>query len=134
MRPSSDRPIRVVGAVIVRDSLVLCAQRDRGAQAGRWEFPGGKVEPGESAAQALRRELAEELGCAVAVGEHVVTTVHEYDAVTVELSTYWCTLAGGEPSAREHRAIAWLAPAELAALPWAAADVPAVERVIAELG
>jgi 8-oxo-dGTP diphosphatase len=129
------RRINVVGAVIVQDGLVLCAQRGpTGALAGLWEFPGGKVEPGETARDALAREIAEELGCVVEVDDKVTTTTHEYDFGVVSLTTYWCRLVEGSPDVTEHAGITWLAPAELDTLEWAPADIPAVAVVRAQLG
>lgn len=122
--------IEVVGAVVVRDGRVLCAQRGPGSETGgQWEFPGGKVEPGEAPAAALEREILEELGCRVRVGGPVTTTRHEYDALVVVLSTYWCSLVDGTPVPSEHEAVVWLAPSELDALDWAPADLPAVALV-----
>jgi 8-oxo-dGTP diphosphatase len=128
------QPIDVVGAVIVHDGLVLCAQRGpRGALAGLWEFPGGKVEPDETARDALEREIAEELGCVVEVGDEVTTTSHVYDLGVVTLTTFWCRLVQGTPDLTEHADITWLAPAELDTLAWAPADLPAVALVQARL-
>jgi 8-oxo-dGTP diphosphatase len=128
------RQIDVVGAVIVSDGLVLCAQRGAGgALAGLWEFPGGKIEPGEAARNALEREIAEELGCAVEVGNEVTTTSHQYDFGVVTLTTFWCRLAGGTPDPSEHAAIKWLLPVELNNLAWAPADIPAVALIRAQL-
>lgn len=122
--------IEVVGAVIVRDGLVLCAQRGPGgATGGMWEFPGGKIEPGEAPEVALEREILEELGCRVQVGVEVTTTRHRYDALVVVLTTYWCTLVSGTPTPTEHVEIRWLTPEALAELEWAPADIPAVELV-----
>lgn len=124
------RQIDVVGAVIVRDGLVLCAQRGAGgALAGRWEFPGGKVESGESPRAALRREIEEELGCTVRVGDEVTTTAHAYDFGEVRLTTYRCEVVAGTPAPTEHAEIRWLTPGELERLAWAPADVPAVRLV-----
>ncbi len=126
--------IDVVGAVIVSDGLVLCAQRGtRGALAGLWEFPGGKIEPDETARDALQRETAEELGCVIEVGDEVTTTSHEYDFGTVTLTTFWCRLVAGTPDVTEHAAIKWLTPAEMHSLAWAPADIPAVEVIRAQL-
>ena len=123
--------IHVVGAVIVRRGSVLCARRGgTGPLAGRWEFPGGKVEPGETPADALVREIEEELGCRVRVGVEVTTTAHP----PIVLTTYWCELERGEPRAVEHAEVRWVAATGLAALDWAPADVPAMERVAAVLG
>lgn len=124
--------VEVVGAVIVREGRVLCAQRGSGgALPGKWEFPGGKIEHGESPRQALVRELAEELLCEVAVGDLVTTTVHEYDFATISLTTFMCDLLAGEPVLTEHQAVVWLEPSELHTVDWAPADVPAV-RVLVE--
>ncbi|WP_110207140.1 (deoxy)nucleoside triphosphate pyrophosphohydrolase [Nocardioides daejeonensis] len=125
------KQIAVVGAVIERDGLILCAQRGLGALAGMWEFPGGKIEPGESALQALEREIREELRCAVDVGDEVTTTAHEYDFGTVTLTTFRCRLVEGVPVLTEHAAIKWLAPSELPTLDWAPADIPAVQILAA---
>ncbi len=128
------RQIDVVGAVIVKDGLVLCAQRGpKGELAGLWEFPGGKIEPNETARQALEREVAEELECVVEVGSEVTTTTHEYEFGVVTLTTLYCRLVHGTPRATEHSSMTWLAPAALATLEWAAADLPAVELIEAEL-
>lgn len=128
------KQIHVVGAVILMDGLVLCAQRgEQGSLPGLWEFPGGKIEPGESPAIALEREIAEELSCVIEVGDLITTTAHEYDFGTVHLTTFYCRLASGTPTASEHAAIMWLAPADLATLEWAPADIPAVNLIQADL-
>lgn len=128
------RQIRVVGAVVVKEGLVLCAQRGvAGSLPGLWEFPGGKIEHGETPAEALVREMTEELRCVIDVGKEITTTSHEYDFGVVTLTTFYCTLVAGEPEASEHAAIAWLDPADLMTLPWAPADIPAVELIQAEL-
>ena len=124
------REIDVVGAVIVRDGLVLCAQRGPlGALGGLWEFPGGKLEADESPAQALAREIREELLCDVSVGEEVTSTRHEYPFAVVTLATYWCELGLVDPVATEHADLRWLRPADLGGLDWAPADIPAVDIV-----
>lgn len=120
----------VVGAVIVRAGTILCAQRGpSGALAGKWEFPGGKIEQGESPREALEREIAEELGCRISVGETVTSTTHEYDFGIVTLTTFYCELVEGEPELSEHQAVLWLPHAELPSLEWAPADVPAVDLI-----
>jgi 8-oxo-dGTP diphosphatase len=94
--------LRVVAAVVRRGDAILITRRpDRPGRPGQWEFPGGKVEPGESDADALRRELREELGCEVAVGPLLLRHVHRYPELEVELAFHSCAL----PPAPELRCI-----------------------------
>ncbi len=124
------KQVNVVGAVILRDGEILCAQRGAASSlAGKWEFPGGKIEAGETPREALEREIAEELRCTVLVGEEVTTTSHEYDFGIVKLTTFYCELIEGSPQLIEHAAVAWLHPGQLDSLDWAPADVPAVELI-----
>jgi 8-oxo-dGTP diphosphatase len=128
------RQIDVVGAVIVSKGKVLCAQRGAsGALPGLWEFPGGKIEKGETSREALEREIIEELRCRVSVGSEVAVTTHEYDFGVVTLTTFYCDLIAGTPELTEHQAIKWLTPSELRTVEWAPADVPAVETIMREL-
>lgn len=127
---SVKKQVNVVGAVIVKDGEILCAQRGEGGSlAGMWEFPGGKIELGETPQDALQREIDEELLIEVRVGDHVETTAHEYDFGIVTLTTYYCELVSGTPSLTEHAAVRWLIPSELHLLDWAPADIPAVEKI-----
>lgn len=122
--------IRVVGAVIVKDDLVLCAQRGHdGALPGLWEFPGGKIEPGETPHQALVREISEEFVADITVGEQITTTTHSYPFGDVILTTFYCTLHSESVTLTEHAAVKWLPADELASLDWAPADVPAIELI-----
>jgi 8-oxo-dGTP diphosphatase len=127
--------IHVVGAVITEGDRIMCAQRGpEGKLPGLWEFPGGKVEPGESQQEALKREIAEELGCLIEVGNEVTTTTHSYEFGEVTLTTFYCILRDGTPTLSEHVSLKWMKPSELDALSWAPADVPAVALIQAELG
>lgn len=127
---SVKRQIDVVGAVITKDGLVLCAQRGAGGSlAGLWEFPGGKVEPGETPRAALEREITEELDCTIAVGDEITLTSHEYDFAIINLTTFACTLLAGTPVLTEHAQILWSKPEDLLDLEWAPADIPAVNLV-----
>ena len=110
----------VVAAAVVRDGAVLAQQRAFPADAaGLWEFPGGRVEPGESDVEALRRECLEELGVEVAVGGLLGTVVLPNGR---ELRLYSASTAG-EPRAVEHTAVRWLAASELGTVDWLPADV-----------
>lgn len=125
------KEINVVGAVIVRDGKILAAKRgNEKALPGMWEFPGGKIEQGETPEAALRRELEEELLCQASIGNHIETTAHEYDFGIVTLSTYYATLEEGEPRLTEHEEIRWIEPHNLNSVEWAPADIPAVERIM----
>lgn len=125
--------IDVVGAVIVRDGTILSAQRSPlMSLPGMWEFPGGKIEAGETAEQALRREMEEELLCKIEVGAHIETTSHEYDFGIVTLTTFYATLVANEPQVLEHSAIKWIPATELDTVAWAAADIPTVRRVMGD--
>lgn len=129
--PKPKKRIEVVAAAIYNGSEVLAAKRGEGMSlAGMWEFPGGKIEPGEAPRDALRRELEEELRCKASIGEYVNTTDHEYDFGIVSLATFICTVEGSAPIATEHAEIRWVPVAELPELQWAPADIPAVDRLV----
>lgn len=126
--------IDVVAAAIVKDGRVLAAQRGPGmTMAGMWEFPGGKIESGETPEESLVREIAEELGAEVAVRGHVVTTDHLYDFATIRLATYYCELLAGTPTVSEHAELRWLTAAEMHDLDWAPADIEAVHLIARDL-
>jgi 8-oxo-dGTP diphosphatase len=127
--------IVVVGAAIVEGSRVLVAKRGPGMSApDRWEFPGGKVEGVERHAEALRRELAEELGVDVTVGEHLGTgRARSPRGDEIVLEVYRATLRSGRPVPHEHAELRWVGADDLAGLRWAEADVPVVPQVAAML-
>lgn len=121
--------IVVVAAAIERDGCYLVARRTRPADvAGRWEFPGGKVEPGETEEQALAREIREELGVEIAVGERVPGEWPLHGDLVLHL--YRATLAGGEPMPLEqHDEIRWVTTEEFDSVDWLPSDIDAVRSL-----
>ena len=125
--------IHVVGAAIIQNGEVLCAQRGQEQHlAGLWEFPGGKIEPGESPTAALVREIAEELDCTIEVVDPITTTTHDYEFGVINLTTFYCRLVSGTPTTSEHANLRWLRPEDLLTIEWAPADTPAVQRIQAD--
>lgn len=122
--------IRVVGAVFHDGERFLACRKKPGKPLeGHWEFPGGKIEPGETPEQALAREIREELNLIAEVGQKVTTTTYEYDFATVELTTFYCTLVDGDLRLTDHDDTKWVTSTEAAHLTWAPADIPAVEAI-----
>lgn len=104
---------------------VLACQRPPGKHLGGfWEFPGGKLEDGEGAAEALRRELQEELGVEVEVGHALLPVVWQYERGPIRLYPFRCRIRSGELVAHEHVALRWVTAEECEELDWAAADLP----------
>ncbi len=127
--PRIPSPIPVVAAVIERGGQVLLARRPAQKHlALKWEFPGGKVDAGETAEAALHREIREELGCAIALVRPLPRFAHTYDRTTIEMIPFVCRLAEGspEPHPVEHIALAWVRPERLRDYDLAAADLPVV--------
>ncbi|MDV2421290.1 (deoxy)nucleoside triphosphate pyrophosphohydrolase [Corynebacterium tuberculostearicum] len=123
-------PIRVVGAVFHDGEWFLACRKKPGKPLeGHWEFPGGKIEPGETPEQALAREIREELNLIAEVGQKVTTTTYEYEFATIELTTFYCTLVDGDLRLTDHDATKWVTSTEAAHLAWAPADIPAVEAI-----
>ena len=125
------RQINVVGAIIVKNGKILCAQRGYDKSlAGFWEFPGGKIESGETATQALKREIREELLFEISdEPEKFISTSFEYEFGIVNLTTFICYIKKGRPTLTEHIAIKWLKQEELEQLEWAPADIPTVSEL-----
>ena len=122
--------IHVVGAVIIENGKILCAQRGPSKSLPlRWEFPGGKIEVGETPQEALRREILEEMQCKVEIGDQIEHTIYEYDFGIVHLTTFACKHMEGTPVLTEHVSMKWLAPDELKSLDWAPADIPTIEKL-----
>ncbi|TDP78061.1 8-oxo-dGTP diphosphatase [Brachybacterium sp. AG952] len=121
--------IRVVGAIVERNGAVFAARRNAERSAGGlWEFPGGKIETGETPEAALRRELQEELGVDVAVGPFVDRSLSDVGTARIELSCYAAQFTGEDPTtSSDHDAMQWVPLTELSSLQWAPSDVPLLE-------
>lgn len=130
---STPTPLPVVCALIECDGRVLLAQRPLGKHlGGKWEFPGGKVESGESPADALVREIREELASEIRITRALPSCTHDYPNVRIELIPFVCELHADSPPpvSHEHAAIAWVQPSELLAHDLAPADIPIVEHYL----
>lgn len=134
MSNNSEKHIHVTCAIIERDSFVLAAQRSELMNLPlKWEFPGGKIDSGESPEDCLLRELVEELGLHVNVGKPLPPTTHQYPDFTVTLYPFICSIESGELTLHEHTAVTWLTPKELHILDWAEADLPVIDSYHKEL-
>ena len=126
--------IKVVGAIIENENNeILCALRStKMSLPNLWEFPGGKIEKGESLADAIAREIKEELDCTVSFIDIFNENTYEYDNFIVNLTTARCKLTEGQPTANEHDKLIWLPKENLFSLNWAPADISAVEQLVKE--
>ncbi len=126
--------LQVAGAAIINNNgEVLCAQRGYGPLIGKWEFPGGKIEKGETEQQALAREIKEELNIEVEVNEFIEESLNEYKDNIVHLKVYKCKHISGDINDTEHQSLKWVKPENMEALDWAEADKPIVETYIESL-
>jgi len=124
------KTIHVAAAVIRDGDRVLAAQRGYGDYKGGWEFPGGKLEPGETPEEALRRELREELELEIEVGGSLCVVEYDYPAFRLVMRCFWAAIRAGTPVLKEHAAARWLTREELRSVEWLPADVEVVERII----
>jgi 8-oxo-dGTP diphosphatase len=123
--------LEVVAAVIESDGRILaCRRRPEKDAGGKWEFPGGKVEAGETHEQALAREIREELGVEIEVGERITLDDTEVGTRTIRLSCWWARLIGAGPSAStDHDQLRWATRREFDSLDWAGPDLAAVAKL-----
>ena len=124
------RTVKVVAAVIRRGNKIFATQRGYGEYKDGWEFPGGKVEPGESPRDALVREIREELDADITVGDKIVTVNLDYTVFYLSMDCFWASLNEGEQlKLLEHEAALWLTCDELDSVEWLPADVKVVEAI-----
>ena len=132
--PMEKPVVQVVGAAIIDENgKVLCAQRGYGPLIGKWEFPGGKIESGETDREALKREIKEELDIDIEVYDLIDESYNEYKNYNVNLKVYKCKKVSGEIHDTEHQALKWLSSDELEDIDWADADKPIVETYLDSL-
>lgn len=123
--------LKVVGAAIINsNNEVLCAQRGYGALADKWEFPGGKIEKGETDQQALVREIKEELDIEIEVCDSIKEVYNEYENFNVVLRVYKCKHLSGAIHDTEHKSLKWLKISDIETLDWAEADKPVVKALL----
>lgn len=124
--------IEVVAAIFVnKDNEVFCARRkDEGELALKWEFPGGKIEPGETKEEALIREIKEELSADIQVGMFLTTVKHQYNYFHLTMHVYYAEVINGKLILSEHTDFKWLPKTQLFELDWAAADLPIVNLLM----
>lgn len=127
---SERKTIKVVAAIITRDNKIFATQRGYGDFKDGWEFPGGKVEPGEKPEDAIVREIKEELGADIRVTGFLTTVEHDYPQFHLSMDCFWAELKDGtEMQLLEHEAAKWLAKDELDSVDWLPADVKVVEAI-----
>ena len=126
---SEKKRVQVVAALICRDGEVFATQRGYGDYKDWWEFPGGKVEQGESPEQALAREIREELAADISVGEYLTTVEYDYPQFHLSMACYWCSLRGGRLTLLEHEAARWLPLDDLRQVNWLPADILVIEAI-----
>lgn len=123
------KKIEVVAAIINKDGKFFATQRGYGKLKGKWEFPGGKIEAGESCEEALKREIREELGVAICVNEHFHSVEYTYPDFHITLHCFLSTIVSGEIKLLEHSSAKWLAAEQIDQVDWLPADIEVIEKI-----
>ena len=129
------KQIQVSAAIIHGNAgRIFATQRGYGPMQGGWEFPGGKIEAGETPEEALKREISEELDTIISVEKLIDTVEWDYPTFHLTMHCYWCSLAGGSLTLKEHKAAKWLSANELDSVNWLPADKCLIERLKTIIG
>lgn len=128
------KKIRVVAAVMKdkndkNEPIIFATQRGYGEFKGGWEFPGGKIEEGETTQEALKREIKEELDTEILVGDLIDTIEYDYPTFHLSMDCFWCRIVSGDLVLREHEAAKWLTKDKLDSVDWLPADVTLIEKI-----
>ena len=132
------KTVRVVAAVIKstnenKEPIIFATQRGYGDFKGGWEFPGGKIEEGETPEQALKREIMEELDTEISVGELIDTIEYDYPQFHLSMDCFWCEIVSGNLVLKEHESARWLTKKQLNDVKWLPADVTLIEKIGKEI-
>ena len=123
------KTVKVVAAIIRDGNKVFATQRGYGDYKDGWEFPGGKIEPGETPQQALVREIREELDTDISVGDCLTTIEYDYPAFHLSMQCFWCRILDGTPVLKEHEAARWLDPDDFDHVDWLPADLTIIDLI-----
>ena len=123
------KTVKVVAAIIRNGDCIFATQRGYGEFKDGWEFPGGKVEEGETPEAALRREIQEELKTTIKVGDYLDTIEYDYPTFHLSMRCYWAEIESGSPVLLEHEAAKWLHKDELDSVDWLPADITIIDKV-----
>lgn len=123
------KTVRVVAAVIRDNDKIFATARGYGELKGGWEFPGGKIEEGETPQVALKREIMEELETEISVGELIDTIEYDYPTFHLSMYCFWCEIISGDLVLKEAEDAKWLTKDELDSVPWLPADITLIEKI-----
>lgn len=124
------KTINVVAAVIKHNNEIFATQRGYGDYKDWWEFPGGKIEPGETPEEALIREIKEELATEITVDDYITTVEYDYPTFHLVMNCYWCSIKSGDLVLLEHEASIWLPQEKIYEVKWLPADMEVIDFII----